>query len=101
MFFKKAQAGTDTVIILSILSFQTFIILCLGFLSTTQTTYVGSDNISFNITGVSTISSGNRLFSFGNIISNISELGWGNSLLFTPLLICIGYIVAKLIRGGG
>lgn len=99
MIFKKAQVSTDTPIILSIFSFQIFIIICLGFLSTSQTTYISTDNISFNITGISTTN--NSLFSFGNILSNISILKWGNTLLFSPLIICITYIVVKLIRGGG
>lgn len=82
---KKAQTSTDTPIILSILVFQAFVLLGLGFLNV-PTTDVGIND---------------ALFSFGNIINAIELLGWGNSLLFAPLVICIGYILAKLIRGGG
>jgi hypothetical protein len=83
---KKGQTSTDTPIILSILVFQAFVILCLGFL---------------NVKDSEVTTSGNVLFSFGNIISSISVLGWGNAIIFAPLIICLGYILAKLIRGGG
>jgi hypothetical protein len=82
---KNGQASTDTVIIFSILIFNGFLVLSLGFL-----------NIDYEENNISDV-----LFSFGNIISNIIELGWGNILLFAPLIICLGYILAKLIRGGG
>jgi hypothetical protein len=85
---KKAQTSTDTPIILSILVFQTFVVLMLGFLNVSSTEIVSTNT-------------GNALFSFGNIISNISYLGWGNILIFSPLIICLIYIIAKLVRGGG
>lgn len=106
---KKAQVSTDTPIILFILVFQTFVILALGFLNITNTS-VESPNItsyseittySNSTTTVTTTNTGNSLFSIGNIISNIKILGWGNSLIFAPLIIVIIYIIAKLIRGGG
>lgn len=79
---KRAQ--TDSSIILSILVFQAFIIIALGFLDTTPTTV--------EVTG-----SG-----FGqNIITNIAALGWFNAILFIPIYVVIGYIILKLIRGGG
>jgi hypothetical protein len=53
-----------------------------------------------NTSGITTNSPSN-IFSFGNIITNIELLGWGNTLIFTPLEVCIAYIIAKLIRGGG
>ena len=84
---KKGQAN-DTAILLSIIIFQTFILICLGFLNVSDSE-------------ISTINSGSELFSFGNIISNIQILGWGNLLIFTPLFIGLGYIIARLIRGGG
>lgn len=96
---KKAQVATDTPIILSILAFQAFIILCLGFL-TIITVSNNPDSISMNTSGITTNSPSN-IFSFGNIITNIELLGWGNTLIFTPLGVCIAYIIAKLIRGGG
>lgn len=84
---KKAQA-TDTPIILGILVFQAFIIICLGFLTMynneVKTSDNGSDLINFKI----------------NIITNIKAFGWGNTLIFAPLEICIVYIIAKLVRGG-
>jgi hypothetical protein len=87
---KKAQTSTDTPIILSILVFQAFIIICLGFL-----------NINNN--EITTTTHENTLwgFSITNIITNISILGWGNLLIFVPIEICIIYIIAKLFRGGG
>ena len=83
----KAQTATDTPIILSILVFQAFVILMLGFININDSTntVVGSNTINFT----------------QNILTNIKLLGWGNSLIFAPLLVCIIYIVAKLIRGGG
>jgi len=83
---KKGQVATDTPILLSIFVFQAFVLLSLGFL---------------NITDVTTVSSGTILFSFGNIINSIALLGWGNTLLFAPITLCVIYIIAKLIRGGG
>lgn len=93
MFHNKAQVSTDTPIVISLFAFQAIILLGLGFLNIDQKqqdvgtnfTYTGFDIINFK----------------NNVISNISELGWGNALIFTPFLIGIGYIVAKLIRGGG
>lgn len=82
---KKGQTSTDTPIILSILVFQAFIIIMLGFLN------VDSNNNDVSV----------PLFSFDNIITSISELGWFNTIIFAPLIICLGYILAKLIRGGG
>jgi hypothetical protein len=82
-FYNKAQSS-DTPILLTILVFQAFIIVGLGFLElTSESQTIGA-------------------FSFStNIINNIALLGWGNSILFAPLIICVIYIVAKLIRGGG
>ena len=83
---KKAQAATDTPIIISIFTFQSFIIVALGFLNITPDNQViGSDLINFT----------------QNIVNNISYLGWANTIIFTPLIIAITYIIAKLIRGGG
>lgn len=83
---KKAQTSTDTPIILSIIVFQAFVVLGLGFL---------------NVTDITTTNSGTSLFSFGNIINSIKLLGWGNTLIFAPLEISLFYIIAKLVRGGG
>lgn len=84
MFYKKGQTSTDTPIILSIFAFQAFLVVMLGFLNITPETQ--------SVTG----------FGFTqNIISNISLLGWGNTILFTPLVVGLGYIILKLIRGGG
>ena len=86
---KKAQTATDTPILLTIIVFQAFIILCLGWLNLTE-----SD--------VSTVTHGSGLINFTvNIVTNIGLLGWGNAILFAPLEVCIIYIIAKLIRGGG
>lgn len=83
---KKAQVATDTPILLGIIVFQSFVILGLGFL---------------NFSDITQTNSGSELFSFGNIITSISLLGWGNTLIFFPLEIALIYIIAKLIRGGG
>jgi len=84
---KNGQVSTDTPILLSIIVFQIFIITCLGFLDISENyvTYqgFGSETIGF----------------FQNIIINISYLGWGNTLIFLPLIICLSYIIAKFIRG--
>lgn len=89
----KAQVSTDTPILLWILVFQAFIVLGIGFLHVTPTTKtVGGD---INIVGIPNISFTQTL------VTNISYLGWGNLLLFAPLEICLIYIIAKLIRGGG
>lgn len=86
MINKKGQ--TDSALILIILCFQAFIIVSLGFLDSTdsQITYEEHDSfLGFSV----------------NIINNLSLLGWGNTLIFAPIEICIIYIVIKLIRGGG
>jgi hypothetical protein len=83
--YKKAQVATDTPILLSIFVFQAFVILSLGFLNVSYTKQTADTS----------------LFNFGNIITSIAELGWGNTLLFAPIGLCVIYIIAKLIRGGG
>ena len=85
---KKAQVSTDTPIVLTILVFQTFVVTALGFL-----TIANED--------VTATNAKNIFFSFGNIVNNIAILGWGNALIFAPLIIVLLYILAKLIRGGG
>lgn len=91
--YNKAQTSTDTPIIIAIIAFQTFIILALGFLNINpEEQQVGTN---FSIAGFDIVN-----FS-QNIITNISELGVFSALLFTPLLVAVFYIVAKLIRGGG
>ena len=90
---KKGQTSTDTPIIISIFTFQIFIIIMLGFLDiNTDTKDVG---LNADIPLIGHIG-----FAY-NIITNISILGWGNLLLFTPSIIALAYIIAKLIRGGG
>ena len=85
----------DTGIIMGIIAFQAVIILCLGFL---QVSYVEIGN------DVATVDTTVEIFnvSFGqNLITNISSLGFLNVLIFSPLIAGFGYIIAKLIRGGG
>ena len=75
---RKGQTATDTPIILTIVVFNAFIILSLGFL-----------NIN-NSDSIKTQTYGSGLINFSqNIVTNISLLGWGNALLFTPLVVCI------------
>ena len=86
---------SDTQIIIAIVAFQTFIILSLGFLN------VGYVEGSQQVT---TVDSGVEIFNvnFGfNLMTNITALGAFNVLIFSPLLVGVGYIIAKLIRGGG
>lgn len=81
---KKGQVATDTPILIWLVVFQAFIITMLGLLNITpETQSVGIANFT------------------QNIITNLSILGWGNLLIFLPLEIALGYIIAKLIRGGG
>lgn len=89
----KAQVSTDTPIILSIIVFQTFIIIMLGFLNINIATK--------NVTGELNLPLLPHISFTQNIITNITLLGWGNLLIFLPLEICLGYIILKLIRGGG
>jgi len=89
---KKGQSLSDATILLGIIVFQAFIIICLGFLNVEQVNYAG--NLTSNIV----ISS---FFSLPNIITSITVLGWGNLLIFAPLEVILIYIIAKLIRGGG
>ena len=86
---KKGQTSTDTPILLSIVVFQAFILICLGFLD------MNENDITLNTYGGGII---NFIF---NMISNIAVLSWGNLLIFAPLGIALTYIIAKLIRGGG
>ena len=86
---KKGQL-TDTVILMSMIIFQSFTVICLGFLNVsendiTTTTYDNPIVSSFVV----------------NVISNIGQLGWGNLLIFLPLEVGLIYIIAKLVRGGG
>jgi hypothetical protein len=85
MLNKKGEGVTDAGIILSILVFQSIIITGLGFISINT----DSQNIDSGL-GFST-----------NIINNITELGFFNLILFTPLIIVLTYLIVKLIRGGG
>ena len=78
----KGQS-TDTPILLTIVVFQAFVLICLGFLDVTATTVVADTHLGFSQT----------------VISNLAVLGWGNLLVFTPMLVCIVYIIAKFIRG--
>jgi hypothetical protein len=84
MKYKKSQS--DVSFILGVLVFNAFVILALGFLN------INNDN------NVTTETHGLEAFSM-NIISNITLLGWGNTLIFTPLILCIIYLVGKFIRG--
>lgn len=80
----KGQTATDTPIIIYIVVFQVFVITMLGFLNITpETQTVGALNFT------------------QNIITNLSIIGWGNLLVFFPLEVALGYIIVKLIRGGG
>lgn len=99
MKYKKAQTSTDTPIILSILVFQAFIIIMLGFLNV-NTENNSVDSINANSTGVTT-NTPTTIFNIGSIIHSIKILGWFNTILFIPLEVIIGYIIVKLIRGGG
>ena len=86
---------SDTQILIAIVAFQTFIVLSLGFLNVgyidgaQEVTTVDTDVEVFNIN-----------FGF-NLMNNISALGAFNVLIFSPLIVGVGYIIAKLIRGGG
>lgn len=93
MFYKKSQVSTDTPIIISIIAFQTLIIVCLGIIQIDPVTETIGKEV--DILGLGTVG-----FTY-NIINNISYLGWANSLIFTPLIFGLLYIVLKLIRGGG
>ena len=85
--FKNKKAQSEVAILITILAFQIFIITALGFINITPET----NSYSEPITG----------FSFLNIITSISVLGWANILIFSPLISGLVYIVARLVRGGG
>jgi hypothetical protein len=91
MINRKAQS--ETAVIIGILSFQAFIIVCLGFINISATTEgIGGD---VSIVGI-------PLFNWGtSLISNIALLGWANLIIFAPLIAGLVYIIARLIRGGG
>jgi hypothetical protein len=93
MIFKKAQSEAG--IILSILVFQAFIIVFLGFINITipyDTEDVGGE---ISIVGIPLTSWGSTL------INNISVLGWANAIIFAPATLCLTYIIVRLFRGGG
>lgn len=85
---KKGQTSTDTPIIIWLIAFQIFIITTLGFIDIKPETTTYTEPISG--------------FSIINIINSITYLPlWANTILFSPLIGAVVYIVAKLVRGGG
>jgi hypothetical protein len=89
---KKAQSEAG--LLLTLLVFQAVIIVFLGFLElTTEQNEVGTPTLNLGLFSV-------PKFGF-NIISNIAQLGWFNLIIFVPISIVVGYIVARIIRGGG
>ena len=100
--FKKAQTSTDTPILISIIAFQAFIILALGFLNVNYASQKSINSTSINATyQIQTYNVPLTNLSITNIITNISYLGFANVLIFSPIIGAIIYIIAKLIRGGG
>lgn len=89
------MGDNDTGLIIGIVAFQAVIIICLGFLQ------IETESSGYNATILNT---GLEVFNLNftqNLITNISSLGFANILIFSPLIAGIGYVIVKLIRGGG
>lgn len=97
------QATTDTPIVMALIAFNVFLLFAVGFIdmnnfspSPSTGDYEYQTNISVNTSSYSVPITN---FKFANIVTNISEFGGFNILLFAPIIGAIIYIVAKLIRG--